>query len=89
MNKYTKYQMAGELDTTVSAKLLYLMLLDTVDAEGQIILPQRRVSEALGITRGTVSRSFRRLERTGAVQIVSTYNEYGGQMPNKYYVVEG
>jgi len=89
MNKYTKYQMAGELDTGISAKLLYLLLLDTADAEGELIIPQKRVSEALGISRNTVSRNFRRLARTGAVQIIPTYNQYGGQMPNKYVIREG
>jgi hypothetical protein len=61
MNKFTKYRLAGELEITVSGKLLYLLLLDTVDTEGNIIIPQRRISEAPGISRGTVSRNFRRL----------------------------
>ena len=39
MNKFTKYQLAGELETTVSGKLLYLLLLDIVDGDGKIIIP--------------------------------------------------
>jgi len=89
MNKFTKYRIAGELDTTVSGKLLYLFLLDTVDADGKIIIPQRWVSKALGLSRGTVSQNFRRLDRRGYIDVIPQFNEYGGQMPNKYVVREG
>lgn len=88
MNKFTRYRLAGELETTVSGKLLYLLLLDIVDAEGRIIIPQRRISEALGISRGTVSRNLRRLYRRGYIDIVPQYNEYGGRMPNKVIVLD-
>ena len=89
MNKYTKYQLAGELDTTISGKLLYLMLLDTVDAESKITLPQRRVSEALGISRGTVSRNFRKLHNRGYIEIIPQFHEDGGRAANKIVVREG
>jgi DNA-binding MarR family transcriptional regulator len=88
MNKFTKYRLAGELETTVSGKLLYLMLLDIVDADGKIIIPQRRISEALGISRGTVSRNFRRLERRGYIDIVPQFHEDGGRAANKVIVLE-
>ena len=88
MNKFTRYRLAGELETTVSGKLVYLLLLDIVDAEGRIIIPQRRISEALGISRGTVSRNLRRLYRRGYIDIVPQYNEYGGRMPNKVIVLD-
>ena len=86
MNKYTKYKALGELETSISGKLLFLMLQDIVDSESQIIIPQRQIAENLGINRSTVSRNMRRLERIGAVRIVATFNEYGGQMPNKFIV---
>ncbi len=83
MNKYTKFQLVGDLDTTISGKLLYLVLLDIIDEENKIVIPQKRISNALGISKGTVSRNLRKLERIGAVDIVPT------RMPNKYIVREG
>ena len=88
MNKFTKYRLAGELETTISGKLLYLMLLDIVDAEGQIIIPQRRVSEALGISRGTVSRNFRKLCTSGYIDIIPQFHEDGGRAANKVIVLD-
>lgn len=88
MNKFTKYLLAGELETTVSGKLLYLMLLDIVDAEGKITIPQRRVSEALGISRSTVSNSFRRLYKRGYIDIVPQFHDDGGRAANKIIVLD-
>jgi DNA-binding MarR family transcriptional regulator len=84
MNNFAKYKQCGELDTNVSGKLLYLMLSDIVDGGGKIIIPQKQIGEALGLTRATISRNMHRLERLGRVRIVPTFNEYGGQMPNKF-----
>ena len=89
MNKYTKYRLVGELETTVSAKLLYLVLLDVIDEENKIVIPQKRISAALGLSRNTVSRNLRRLGNRGYIDVIPQFNEYGGQMPNKYIVREG
>jgi len=86
MNKYTKFKLVGELETTISGKLLYLVLLDVIDENNKIIIPQRRISEALGISKSTVSSNFRRLSRRGYIDVIPQFNEYGGQMPNKYVV---
>lgn len=84
MNQLTKYRLAGELETTISGKLLYLMLLDTAGVDGSITIPQRRVSAALGLGRGTVSRNLRRLHRCGHIDIVPQFHEDGGRAANKY-----
>ena len=89
MNKFTKYQMAGEVETTTAAKLLYLLLLDTADAKGEITIPQKQVGAALGISRNTVSRNFRKLKEQGLIDVVAQYNECNGQMPNRYVVHGG
>jgi DNA-binding MarR family transcriptional regulator len=89
MNKYTKFRLVGELETTISGKLLYLVLLDVIDEDNKIIIPQKKISEALGISRTTVSRNLRRLNNRGYIDIIPQFNEYGGQMPNKYIVREG
>lgn len=88
MNKYTKFRLVGELDATISAKLLYLVLLDVIDEENKIVIPQKRISAALGISKNTVSRNMHRLERIGAIRIVPQFDEYGGQKPNKF-ILEG
>ena len=89
MNKYTKFKLVGELETTISGKLLYLVLLDVIDEENKIVIPQKRISEALGISKNTVSKNLRRLGRRGYIDVIPQFNEYGGQMPNKYVVREG
>ena len=89
MNKYTKFKLVGELEASISGKLLYLVLLDIIDEDNKIVIPQKRISEALGISKGTVSRNLRRLNRRGYIDIIPTFNECGGQMPNKYVVREG
>jgi len=89
MNKYTKYRLVGELEATISGKLLYLVLLDVIDEDNKIVIPQKIISRALGISKGTVSRNLRKLGRRGYIDIIPTFNECGGRMPNKYIVREG
>lgn len=88
MNKYTKFKLIGELDTTISGKLLYLVLIDVIDEENQITIPQRKISNALGISKSTVSKNLRKLGSKGYIDVIPTYNECGGRMPNKYVVRE-
>ena len=63
MNKHTKFKMVGELETTISGKLLYLVLLDIIDEGNKIVIPQKRISEALGISKSTVTPT--RVRRRG------------------------
>ena len=86
MKNVAKYKLAGRLNTTVSGKLLYLVLLDITDEDNKVIVPQRRISETLGISRGTVSRNLRRLRDSGYIDVLSQYNDYGGRAPNKYVI---
>lgn len=88
MNIVMKYRLAGELETTASGKLLYLMLLDTAGVDGSIVIPQRRVSAALGLSRSAVSRSFARLRRCGCIDIVPQFHDDGGRAANKYVLRE-
>jgi DNA-binding MarR family transcriptional regulator len=86
MNKFTRFRLAGELETTLSGKLLYLLLIDITDAEGEITIPQRHISEALGISRRTASKNLRRLQKRGYIEIVPTFHEDGGRAANRYIV---
>ena len=87
MNKYAKFQLIGELDATITGKLLYLLLLDITDEQNKIVIPQRRISEALGISRGAVGSNFRRLRDRGYIGIVPRFHEDGGRAANLYHVV--
>ena len=73
MKNMAKYRLCGQLDATVSGKLLYLILLDICDDENAAVIPQRRISEAIGLSKGTVSRNLRKLRD-------------GGRAANKYIV---
>jgi DNA-binding MarR family transcriptional regulator len=84
MNNMTKYRLAGELETTASGKLLYLILLDIADADNAVTVPQRRINEAIGLSKGTVSRNLRKLEGSGYISITPTYHSDGGRAANKY-----
>jgi len=83
----TKYRLAGQIDSTISGKLLYLLLLDTVDTQSRIQLSQRRISEALGISQTTVRRNFHRLKRGGYIDILPQYHDDGGRAANQFVVL--
>lgn len=84
MNNMAKYRLAGGLNTTVSGKLLYLVLLDIIDTDNRTVVSQRRISEALGISKGTVSRNLRRLRDSGYIDALPQYHSDGGRAANKY-----
>jgi len=86
MYKLNKYKLCGDMDTTVTGKLLYLILNELANRKGEIIIPQRKISDALHISKGTVSRNLHRLEKIGAISIMPTYHNDGGRAANKYIV---
>ena len=86
MNKLFKFKICGEVDTTITGKLLYLVLSDLSDKNGEIIIAQRKISSALNISQATVSRNLRRLCDSGYINIRSRYNSDGGRSVNKYII---
>jgi len=82
----TKYQHLRTLKTSVSGRLLYFVLMGITDANGAVVIPQRRISGALGISKGTVSRNFRKLHHDGYIDIIPQYHEDGGRAANKYVI---
>lgn len=84
MNNMAKYRLAGGLNTTVSGKLLYLVLLDIIDTDNKVVVSQHRISEALGLSKGTVSRNLRRLRDSGYIDAFPQYHSDGGRAANKY-----
>lgn len=86
MKKLSKFKPCGEVNTTITGKLLYLILLEICNQNGEIIIPQRRISAALRISKGTVSRNLRKLRDGGYIDVLPTYHSDGGRAANKYRV---
>jgi DNA-binding MarR family transcriptional regulator len=86
MRKLDKYKLCGEVDATVTGKLLYLILGELANRNGEIIIPPRRISAALRISKGTVSRNLRRLRDGGYIDISPQYHSDGGRAANKYRI---
>ena len=86
MKELLKYKICGEVDATATGKLLYLVLIELVDRSGEVVIPQRKISDVLHISRGTVSRNLRRLREGGYIDIQPQYHSDGGRAANKYMV---
>ena len=86
MNKLSKFKLCGDVDATVTGKLLYLILDELANKNGEVIIPQRKISDALHISKGAVSRNLRRLRDGGYVDVHSQYHSDGGRAANKYIV---
>jgi len=84
MQNLSKYRLCGTMDTTPSGKLLFLIMLDIIDTDNSVMIPQRRISEVLGISKGTVSRNLRKLRDNGYINVIPQYHNDGGRAANKY-----
>ena len=87
VKKLSKFKLCGGVDTTATGKLLYLLLIELANRNGEIVIPQRRISNALHISKGTVSRNLRRLQDGGYIEVYPHYHSDGGRAANKYYVL--
>jgi len=83
MNKLAKYKLCADVKSSVSAKLLYLILIEMSDEQGKSAVSQRKIGEALGLSRDTVRRNIRRLKDSGLIEVLPQWNEDGGQSVNK------
>ena len=86
MNKLNKYKLCGEIDSTVIGKLMYLILNELANRNGEIIIPQRKISDTLHISKAAVSKNLRRLRDGGYIDIYPQYHSDGGRAANKYKV---
>jgi DNA-binding MarR family transcriptional regulator len=86
VRKLSKYKVCGEVDSTVTGKLLYLILAELANKNGEIIIPQKKISNALHISKGTVSRNLRRLRDGGYIDVLPQYHSDGGRAANKYRI---
>jgi len=87
MNRLSKYKICREINAPSTGKLLYLVLDELANKNGEVIIPQRRISDALHITKSTVSHSLRRLRDGGYIDIQPQYrSDDGGRAANKYII---
>jgi DNA-binding MarR family transcriptional regulator len=86
MQNLSKYRLAGTMDATPSGKLLFMILMDLIDMDNAVKIPQRRIAETLGLSKGTVSRNLHKLQDAGYIGIGSQYHSDGGRAANKYYI---
>ena len=85
MNKLSKFKICGEVDAGITGKLLYLVLDGIANKNGEAVIPQRKISDALHISKSAVSRNLRRLESGGYISIHPQYrSDDGGRAANKY-----
>jgi predicted transcriptional regulator len=86
MNKLDRFKLCGEVDVGVTGKLLYLIMNELADRNGEIVIPQRKISETLHISKSAVSRNLRKLRDGGYIGIRETYHSDGGRAANNYIV---
>jgi len=87
MNRLNKYKVCGSINVSITGKLLYLILDDLSDGNGEIVIPLRKISTALRIAKSTVSRNLHKLRVAGHIEIVPQYRtDDGGQFSNKYII---
>ena len=87
MNRLSKYRICGEVKANSTGKLLYLILDELANKNGEVIIPQRKISDALHLSKGTVSRNLHRLRDGGYIDIQAQFrSDDGGRSANKYIV---
>jgi len=87
MNRLSKYKICGEVKANSTGKLLYLILDELANKNGEVIIPQRKISDALHLSKGTVSRNLHRLRDGGYIDIQAQFrSDDGGRSANKYIV---
>ena len=87
MNQLTRFKPCGEVDTTITGKILYLMLYELADQNGEIMIPQKKISDTLRISKSAVSRNLRRLCGSGYIGIQAQYrSDDGSRAANKYII---
>jgi predicted transcriptional regulator len=83
-DKINEFKVAGKINTTISGKMLYMLLSELADSNGVINISQRKISQILGLHKSTISKNLRRLEKNGYIYIRSKYTQDGGRLANEY-----
>lgn len=85
-DRINEFKVVGKIKTTISAKIIFMLLSKLADREGAVQISQKKLSKILGIHKTTVRKNLWRLEKGGCIYIRSRYTEDGGRLANEYFV---
>jgi len=88
MEKLQKYNVCGMIEATPTGKLLYIMLFELANECGVVTIPQKKICEALDISRTAVRRNLHRLCYEGYIGIHPRYREDDGSRAANKYTIE-
>ena len=86
MPYFEKLYQNGELPNR--AKLVYLYLHDRCDKEQKAWPGIKRMATDLSLSRSTVKRAIRDLEKVGLIRKEPHCRENGGTTSNRYFLIE-
>jgi len=81
-----KYKAIGALNVPANGKLIYSLLLDSVDEKNELQISMKEISKNLRIGMKAVSKTLHVLEKTGTIIVIPQYHSDGGRTVNKYIV---
>ena len=84
ITKLKKYAPCRTVKSPMSCKLLYMMLTDISNSDGQVALSQREISGALRISKSTVSRGMNRLRKSKHLYKIPQYDNRGRRVSTLY-----
>lgn len=82
----SEFKIVGKIKSTVSGKMIYMLLCKITDGGGGVQISQKKLSKILGLHKTTVRKNLWRLEKSGYIYIRSRYTEDGGRLANEYIV---
>lgn len=85
-DRINEFKVVGGIKSTVSAKMIYMLLSKIADGEGVVQISQKKISRILGVHKTTVGKNLWRLEKGGYIYIRSRFTEEGGRLANEYIV---
>lgn len=88
-NWFYSYNMIFSLKISEHAKLIYIFLCRSADAETQCFPSYNYIGEACGIkSRTTIATALKELETAGLIERAAQYNSDGRQTSNCYYIYD-
>lgn len=85
MSYFKKLYENGELPHR--AKLVYIYLFDRMDKEKKAWPGIKTIAQDLSLSRSTVKRAIKDLEKAGLIEKKAHYRENGSATSNRYYLL--
>lgn len=81
-----KYKVIGSLAVPPNGKLIYSLLTDNADENGELQISIKEIGRSIGISRRAVSNNLHCLGKSGFIRAIPQYHPDGGRAANKYIV---